>query len=138
MGLDQHWVTTPMLEELVAIGQRRSVSEILRQITQVGDERQTWDLGPAIREFGEPTDRNPLLQQAFDRLPFNHAQPDQVVELSSLQARGLGDAWCHGRSRTVARPSLGRSDCSLAHPVEHELRQVRAPPGEDRGIRVAA
>ncbi|RQX05715.1 hypothetical protein [Micromonospora inaquosa] len=67
------------LEKLVAIGQRRSVSEILTHITQAGDERQTWDLGAAIHEFGEPTDRNPLLQQAFARLPFGHTQPDQAA-----------------------------------------------------------
>lgn len=67
------------LEELVAIGQRRSVSEILTRITQAGDERQTWELGAAIREFGEPTDRNPLLQQAFDRLPFGDTDLDQAA-----------------------------------------------------------
>jgi hypothetical protein len=63
------------LGALVAIGQRRSASAVLQQITQTGDERQTWDLGTAIQDFREPTDRNPLLQQAFNRLAFGHAEP---------------------------------------------------------------
>jgi hypothetical protein len=67
------------LETLIAIGQRRPVSEILTQVTQAGDERQAWDLGAAIREFRKPTDRNPQLQQAFNRLPFDHTKPDQAA-----------------------------------------------------------
>jgi hypothetical protein len=58
------------IEHLVAIGQRRSASDILTQIMSAGDERQTWDLGVALNDFRDPDDTNPLLMQAWNRLPF--------------------------------------------------------------------
>ncbi|MGW4941892.1 hypothetical protein ACWEOZ_09915 [Actinoplanes sp. NPDC004185] len=48
-------------EQLVAIGRRRLISRILYEITRVGDERQTWELGTALQGFHEPADRNVLL-----------------------------------------------------------------------------
>ncbi|XTZ18261.1 hypothetical protein ACQSSU_13260 [Micromonospora echinospora] len=64
------------IEDLVAIGQRRSASEVLKQIMQTGEEHHTWELGLSLQSFGEPADRNPLLQQAFDRLPFGRVRID--------------------------------------------------------------
>ncbi len=58
------------VEQLVGIGQRRSVASILQQIVEAGDERQTWELGTALQHFHATGDRNPLLQEAFDRLPI--------------------------------------------------------------------
>jgi hypothetical protein len=58
------------IEQLIGIGQRRPVSDVLQQIMLAGDERQTWELGTALQRFQAPADRNPLLQQAFDRLPI--------------------------------------------------------------------
>jgi len=59
------------VEHLVAIGQRRSASGVLREILRPDDERRTWELGTALRSFGEPADRNPLLEDAWARLPFD-------------------------------------------------------------------
>jgi hypothetical protein len=59
------------VEHLVGIGQRRSVSGILSEIMRPDDERQTWELGTALGSFDEPTDRNPLLDEAWGRLPFD-------------------------------------------------------------------
>jgi hypothetical protein len=58
------------IEHLVGLGQRRPVPGVLAEIMRTGDERQTWELGTALNEFREPTDRNPLLMQAWKRLPF--------------------------------------------------------------------
>lgn len=58
------------LEHLVAIGQRRSVSGVLSEIMRPGDERQTWELDTALEAFAGPADRNPLLEEAWGRLPF--------------------------------------------------------------------
>ena len=58
------------IEQLVGIGQHRSVSAILREIVQDGDERQTWELGTALQQFQGAADHNPLLDEAFDRLPI--------------------------------------------------------------------
>jgi hypothetical protein len=58
------------IEQLIGIGQHRSVSGILQEIVQAGDERQTWELGMALRHLHATADRNPLLQEAFDRLPI--------------------------------------------------------------------
>lgn len=58
------------IEHLVGIGQRRSVSEVLQEIMRPDDERRTWELGNALSAFDEPADRNPLLDDAWNRLPF--------------------------------------------------------------------
>jgi hypothetical protein len=58
------------IEQLIGIGQHQSVSAILQQIVQAADERQTWELGTALQQFRGANDRNPLLQEAFDRLPI--------------------------------------------------------------------
>nr|WP_221383109.1 hypothetical protein [Actinoplanes polyasparticus] len=58
------------IEQLVAIGRRRSISGILHEIMRVGDDRQAWELGAALQRFHEPADRNVMLQEAFDRLPI--------------------------------------------------------------------
>jgi hypothetical protein len=58
------------IEHLVGLGQRRPVPGVLAEIMRTGDERQTWELGTALNQFREPTDRNPLLMQAWKRLPF--------------------------------------------------------------------
>jgi hypothetical protein len=58
------------IEHLVAVGQRRSVSGVLAEIVREGDERHAWELGVALRDFHEAGDRNPLLHQAWERLPF--------------------------------------------------------------------
>lgn len=59
------------VEQLVAIGQRLSASAVLSEIMRPGDERQTWELETALRAFEDPTDRNPLLDEAWARLPFD-------------------------------------------------------------------
>lgn len=66
------------IEYLVAVGQRRSVSGALAEIVREGDERQTWELGSALHDFIEPGDRNPLLQQAWERLPFGEDGAEPV------------------------------------------------------------
>ncbi|MFG1872257.1 hypothetical protein [Micromonospora arborensis] len=58
------------IEHLVGIGQRRPASTVLAEIMRAGDERQTWELGVALNQFHEPADRNPILDQAWSRLPF--------------------------------------------------------------------
>lgn len=62
------------IETLVGIGQRRPVSEILRQIAD-DTEMSTWDLGTALGGFQEPTDTNPILDTAWAKYPFN--TPDE-------------------------------------------------------------
>jgi len=61
------------IEHLVAVGQRRPVPGVLNEIMSTGDERQTWELGVALNDFRDPADRNPLLMQAWDRLPFRES-----------------------------------------------------------------
>jgi hypothetical protein len=56
---------------------------VLAEIVREGDQRQTWELGVALRDFYEPGDRNPLLQQAWERLPFSR---------EAKEARGAADA----------------------------------------------
>jgi hypothetical protein len=60
------------IEYLVAVGQRRQVSGVLAEIERDGDERQTWELGVALRDFYQHGDRNPLLQRAWERLPLGN------------------------------------------------------------------
>ncbi|WP_328463486.1 hypothetical protein OHA21_38060 [Actinoplanes sp. NBC_00393] len=67
------------IEHLVAIGQRRSASDILTQIMSAGDERQAWDLGIALNDFRDPDDTNPLLMQAWNRLPFAESAADPAA-----------------------------------------------------------
>ncbi|GLY99853.1 hypothetical protein [Actinoplanes sp. NBRC 103695] len=62
------------IEHLVAVGQRRSVAAVLHEITRTGDERQTWELGVALNDFRDPADRNPLLTEVWERLPFSETQ----------------------------------------------------------------
>ena len=59
------------LEHLVAIGQRQPVSRVLGEIMRPDDQRQTWELDTALEAFAEPADRNPLLEEAWARLPFD-------------------------------------------------------------------
>jgi hypothetical protein len=59
------------VEHLVAIGQGRSASGVLSEIMRPDDERRTWELGTALGSFGEPADRNPLLDEAWASLPFD-------------------------------------------------------------------
>jgi hypothetical protein len=59
------------IEHLVGIGQRRRVSEILMEIMRPDDERRTWELGTALQAFDDRADRNPLLDEAWGRLPFD-------------------------------------------------------------------
>jgi hypothetical protein len=59
------------IEQLVAIGQRRPASAVLTEIMHLDDERQTWELDTALQAFADPADRNPLLDKAWARLPFN-------------------------------------------------------------------
>jgi hypothetical protein len=63
------------VENLVAIGQRRPASQALKEIMRPDDERRTWELGTALGSFGEATDHNPLLDEAWARLPFD--DPEQ-------------------------------------------------------------
>lgn len=58
------------IEQLIAIGQYRSVSAILQEIVHASDERLAWELGTALQQFRGAADRNPLLHDAFDRLPI--------------------------------------------------------------------
>jgi hypothetical protein len=63
------------IEHLVAIGQRRPASALLTEIMHNGDERQTWELGVALSSYYQAGDRNPLLEHAWNRLPFSrHAK----------------------------------------------------------------
>lgn len=60
------------LEALVAVGQRRSASEILQLIT--GDtEMSTWDLDASLSGFCEPTDSNPILEAIRKTYRFSPA-----------------------------------------------------------------
>jgi hypothetical protein len=59
------------VEHLVGIGQRRPVSGVLSEIMRPDDERRTWELSTALGAFDEPADRNPLLDEAWARLPFD-------------------------------------------------------------------
>jgi predicted outer membrane lipoprotein len=72
------------IEHLVAVGQRRPVSGALAEIIQDGDERQTWELGVALRDFYQPGDRNPLLQRAWERLPFGR-DTNEAQEVANAQ-----------------------------------------------------
>lgn len=67
------------IEHLVGIGQRRSVSTILAEIMRPEDERRTWELSTALRAFDEPADRNPLLDEAWARLPFDELARRRVA-----------------------------------------------------------
>jgi hypothetical protein len=58
------------VEMLVAIGQRRPVSEILLEIMRPGSEEQTWELAVALHQYVQSDDRNPLLQAAWEAYPF--------------------------------------------------------------------
>lgn len=59
------------IEHLVAIGQRRPASRMLSEIMRSDDERRTWELGTALAAFADQADRNPLLEDAWARLPFD-------------------------------------------------------------------
>lgn len=59
------------VEHLVGIGQRRSVSGVLGEVMRPDNERRTWELDTALEAFDEATDRNPLLDEAWARLPFD-------------------------------------------------------------------
>jgi hypothetical protein len=71
------------IEHLVAVGKRGTASRALAEIVREGDQRQTWELGVALRDLYEPGDRNPLLQQAWERLPYS---------CEAKEARGAADA----------------------------------------------
>jgi hypothetical protein len=62
------------IEDLVEIGQKRSISTILQDIVRANDERQTWELSTALQQFRKPTDWNPLLKQVWDRLPIRSSR----------------------------------------------------------------
>jgi hypothetical protein len=59
------------VEHLVAIGQRQPASRVLTEIMRPDDQRQTWELDTALGAFTDPADRNPLLEEAWARLPFD-------------------------------------------------------------------
>jgi hypothetical protein len=59
------------VEHLVGIGQRRSASGALSEIMRPDDERRMWELGTALGSLDEPADHNPLLDEAWARLPFD-------------------------------------------------------------------
>jgi hypothetical protein len=60
------------LEHLVAIAQRTALPPILLELS--GDkERRTWNVGNAVQDV-EPGARNPLLDEAWKRLPFGEGQ----------------------------------------------------------------
>ena len=61
------------IEMLIGIGQQRSVAQILREITDENDERKMWELGLALRSYQVASDRNPILEEAWQRLPFTQA-----------------------------------------------------------------
>ncbi|CAI7978106.1 conserved hypothetical protein [Frankia sp. Hr75.2] len=65
------------IENLVTVGQRTPASKILAAILS-DDERRTWDLNVALGDLYVDGDQNPLLRDAWGRLPFssrprNHA-----------------------------------------------------------------
>lgn len=62
------------IEHLVGIGQRRSASGVLLEIMRPHDERRTWELSTALGNFDEPADRNPLLADSWDRLPWRELE----------------------------------------------------------------
>lgn len=67
------------IEALVAVGQRRPASQILMEIMSEDNERRMWELGTALKQYGEHGDENPLLQQAWRRYPFgSHASRDRT------------------------------------------------------------
>jgi len=72
------------IEALVAIGQRRSASTILIEVTAKDDERRFWELETALGSYSLPGDRNPLLQDAWQRYPFGHqAQANRAAQGTS-------------------------------------------------------
>ncbi|WP_238006124.1 hypothetical protein KZZ52_51720 [Dactylosporangium sp. AC04546] len=58
------------VEYLVGIGQRAPVGPILREVLDDAD-RPAWSLGTALQPYHLKCDRNPLLDQAWKRYPFN-------------------------------------------------------------------
>ncbi|MFI6332873.1 hypothetical protein ACIBBG_31780 [Micromonospora chersina] len=58
------------IEFLVGIGQRTPVGPILTEILADSD-RSSWSLGIALESYRVAGDRNPLLDQAWKRYPFN-------------------------------------------------------------------
>jgi hypothetical protein len=93
------------LEYLIAIGQRRPVSEVLQEIMQAGDERQTWELGVALKNFHDAADQNPILMQAWNQLPFRKRGGD------------LGPMTLSRRSKTA---------CLKTVPIGHRLGESPA------------
>jgi hypothetical protein len=65
-------VSVREIEALVAIGQRRSPSAILLEVMAKDDQRMYWELKTALASYSQPDDRNPLLQDAWQRYPFGH------------------------------------------------------------------
>lgn len=56
------------VEMLVAIGQREDINPILREI--VDGERSTWNLGPALSEYYQQGDSNPLHEASWKKYPW--------------------------------------------------------------------
>jgi hypothetical protein len=67
------------IEHLVAIGQRRSVAGVLTEILRPGDERQTCDLGVALKRLPRAGRQKSLLMQAWNRLPFAESSTDPAA-----------------------------------------------------------
>lgn len=57
------------IEHLIAVGQRVPAQNVLSRILE-GEERRDWDFGVALNDLYGNSDRNPLLDEAWNRLPF--------------------------------------------------------------------
>jgi hypothetical protein len=87
------------IEALVAVGQRRTVSQILIEIMGDGDERRMWELDTALRPYGEHGDTNALLHQAWRRYPFG-SRASRTPHTPSESPGGMPSARPHSPART--------------------------------------
>ncbi|MGY0231973.1 hypothetical protein [Longispora urticae] len=59
------------IEQLVAIGQRRALSTILTDLAGDGGQHRTREMMTTLNALWRPADRNPLLSEAWSRLPVS-------------------------------------------------------------------
>jgi hypothetical protein len=71
------------LEYLVGIGQRRSASEILLEISAPDDERRQWALDTALHGFAQQEDRNPILDASWKAQPLSQLATSRAAAAQS-------------------------------------------------------
>lgn len=75
------------IEHLVGVGQKRSASAVLTDIMRSDNERRHWELGVALGEFTDPAERNPLLEEAWARLPFEDPKQEVIAAVQKGHIR---------------------------------------------------